>query len=388
MKNERAMLVIYGFMKLINVFLGPFLTAYFVKISIESVTTVSLFNAFNYLFLAIFGMIAGYYVEKKDSLFVLRLGIIAKFLCVLLIMLLGTNITSYYGIVSFVFGFAQMFFYIPFDLYHAEGVEKERRTSFELKLNGVKDMTSVLGPILLGATITIINYQMTAIIILLFSLCQIIASFYLKPILNDDNNYNLISALKKLMKNKEHRKLFLVQYLNGMTFSDSALSTAITILIMMSFKTDFNLGVITSLTSLFSLIAIYIYTKKYKNKSDSVPLYFSGIIIFLSMILLILKTSSFTIVIYNVILGIFGAGILNFAYILRLVNTAKEKIVSEEKAEFWAISELFLNIGRVTGFVLLLFVGILGLDYLVYFLIFIGLIVLIFPYFLSNIDRN
>ena len=57
MKNERAMLVIYGFMKLINVFLGPFLTAYFVKISIESVTTVSLFNAFNYLFLAIFGMI-------------------------------------------------------------------------------------------------------------------------------------------------------------------------------------------------------------------------------------------------------------------------------------------------------------------------------------------
>ena len=117
-------------------------------------------------------------------------------------------------------------------------------------------------------------------------------------------------------------------------------------------------------------------------------MYFSGIIIFLSIILLILKTSSFTIVIYNVILGIFGAGILNFAYILRLVNTAKEKIVSEEKAEFWAISELFLNIGRVTGFVLLLFVGILGLDYLVYFLIFIGLIVLVFPYFLSNIDRN
>ena len=387
MKNERAIMIIYGFMKLINVFLGPFLTAYFIKVSTESIVDISIFNISNYLFLAIFGIIAGYMVKKKNTLFVLRLGIIANFLCILFIIFLGEKITSYYGFVSFIYGFSSMFFYIPFDIVHAEAVDNKKRTNFELKLNTIKNMVSILGPVLLGATITIMNYQLTAIIILIFSLIQIIASFYLKPISIKHNDYHIMRTLRTMLKRKAYRRMLIIQYLNGLTFSDSVLGTVITILIMLSFKTDFNLGIITSLTTLFSLIAIYLYSKFYKEKNDKKLLLVSGTIIFLSMLVLAIKITPGTIISYNMIYGILGTGILFFIYILRLFNLSKE-VPSDNKIEYWSICEFFLNIGRVTGFILLLTVSLVGLEYIVYLFIFLSIVVLIFSMTLGTVEKN
>lgn len=387
MKNERAVMIIYGFMKLINVFLGPFLTAYFIKISTESIVDISTFNILNYLFLAIFGIIAGYVVKKKNTIFVLRLGIITKFLCLLFIIFLGERITTYYALVSFIYGFSSMFFYIPFNIVHAEVVDNKKRTAFELKLNTIKNIVSILGPILLGATITLINYQLTAIIILIFSLIQIIASFFLAPISIKHTEYHPLKTLKNLLKRSSYRKMLIVEYLNGLTFSDSVLGTVLTILIMLSFKTDFNLGIITSLTTLLSLLAIYLYSKFYKEKSDKKLLLVSGITIFLSMLILAIKIVPVTIISYNIIYGILGTGILFFIYILRLFNLAKD-IGSDNKIEYWSINEFVLNIGRVSGFVLLLIVSFIGLEYIVYFFIFLSIIVLIFSQILGSIEKN
>lgn len=387
MKNERAVMIIYGFMKLINVFLGPFLTAYFIKISTESIVDISTFNILNYLFLAIFGIIAGYVVKKKNTIFVLRLGIITKFLCLLFIIFLGERITTYYALVSFIYGFSSMFFYIPFNIVHAEVVDNKKRTAFELKLNTIKNIVSILGPILLGATITLINYQLTAIIILIFSLIQIIASFFLAPISIKHTEYHPLKTLKNLLKRSSYRKMLIVEYINGLTFSDSVLGTVLTILIMLSFKTDFNLGIITSLTTLLSLLAIYLYSKFYKEKSDKKLLLVSGITIFLSMLILAIKIVPVTIISYNIIYGILGTGILFFIYILRLFNLAKD-IGSDNKIEYWSINEFVLNIGRVSGFVLLLIVSFIGLEYIVYFFIFLSIIVLIFSQILGSIEKN
>ena len=387
MKNERAVMIIYGFMKLINVFLGPFLTAYFIKISTESIVDISTFNILNYLFLAIFGIIAGYVVKKKNTIFVLRLGIITKFLCLLFIIFLGERITTYYALVSFIYGFSSMFFYIPFNIVHAEVVDNKKRTAFELKLNTIKNIVSILGPILLGATITLINYQLTAIIILIFSLIQIIASFFLAPISIKHTEYHPLKTLKNLLKRSSYRKMLIVEYINGLTFSDSVLGTVLTILIMLSFKTDFNLGIITSLTTLLSLLAIYLYSKFYKEKSDKKLLLVSGITIFLSMLILAIKIVPVTIISYNIIYGILGTGILFFIYILRLFNLAKD-IGSDNKIEYWSINEFVLNIGRVSGFILLLIVSFIGLEYIVYFFIFLSIIVLIFSQILGSIEKN
>ena len=68
-------------------------------------------------------------------------------------------------------------------------------------------------------------------------------------------------------------------------------------------------------------------------------------------------------------LRVFGTGILTFIYGLRLFNLAKKKVTNKEKTEYWGARELFLNLGRVSGYILLLLVGLNGINYLIYLLI-------------------
>ena len=179
-----------------------------------------------------------------------------------------------------------------------------------------------------------------------------------------------------------------MEFLKGLTLTDGVLGTVITILIMFSFKSEFNLGIINSVVALLSLIVLYIYSKLYKGKDDRNVILFSGIVMFLVVILLIINISKPTIILYNVIFGIFGTGILTFIYGLRLFNLAKKKVDNKEKTEYWGARELFLNLGRVSGYILLLLVGLNGINYLIYLLIFLNFLVLLFAIFLSDIDKN
>lgn len=388
MKNKQAIMIIYVCMKIINIFLGPFLVAYFIKISTQTIVDLSIFNILNYMSLCFFGIIVGYVTERKHSLGAFRLGVALRFIYILMIMLLGSKITYHFGLIAFVYGFSSMFYHLPFNLYHTDCVENSERNDFEFKINAAKNLLSILVPFLLGAIITTTNYQLTAIIILMFSVTQIVSSFYLKALPASDNKYDLFGALKKFIKDKQISKMLLADYLNGLTFSDGVLSTVITVLIMYSFKSDFKLGIINSITAILSLIIIYLYSKYYKGKDDKKIICIAGLLIFFSMVLLSLKLSNFTVILYNVIFEVLGVGLLTFIYGLRLFNLAKDKIADKEKTEYWVVRELSLNIGRVTGYLLLLIIGILGLKYLKYFLIILSLIVLGFTLCIAKINKN
>ena len=106
------------------------------------------------------------------------------------------------------------------------------------------------------------------------------------------------------------------------------------------------------------------------------------------MLLLLINVSGATIFFYNVIFSVFGTGILTFAYGLRLFNEAKKRTLNKEKVEYWSLREVVLNLGRITGYLFLLIVGMIRLDYLNYLVIFLSFIVLIFIYFLAEIDKN
>lgn len=173
----------------------------------------------------------------------------------------------------FFYGFSSMFLNLPFNLYHTDVVQNSERVGFEFKINVIKNFISVLAPTMLGFLISVTNYQLTALIILIFSVIQIVAFFYLKPLPKSDNVYDLVGSFKKSFKNKQEREMLYIEFLNGLIFSDGVLGTIITILIMISFKSEFHLGVINSCVSFISLIFLFIYSKYYKGKDDKMLYY-------------------------------------------------------------------------------------------------------------------
>ena len=152
----------------------------------------------------------------------------------------------------------------------------------------------------------------------------------------------------------------IVEFFIGMNVSDGALEVLMTILIFNSFKTNLNLGIITSITTLLLILCVHLYGKFYKYKDDKRIINISSIISVLSVLLLLIYKNNITVIIYNVCYVIFTS-LLTLTREIRLFNISDSSIVDKNnQSEFFAIREGILNCGRITGYLMLLFVGISG----------------------------
>ena len=86
-------------------------------------------------------------------------------------------------------------------------------------------------------------------------------------------------------------------------------------------------------------------------------------------IILLFKTNKFTNISYSLVYAFF----MEFIIIIRSIKTLKltnNKIVNKNNIiESYVLMELFLGLGRITSFMLLLIVGLLKIDILLYIVI-------------------
>ena len=345
--------------KIMDIFLGPFLTTYFIKTSTESIIDLSIYYIFSYLLLSIASFIVASIVKKKFKIGMFRIGVITNFIYILSIIILKEKIVDHLALISVLYGVSAATYWFPYNLFVTNKVDNSNRTQYTVKSKIVSQLIAILCPIILGAFITVTNYQLTALIILVISLIQIILSFILTPIEDKTlQKFNLKNTWNKLKSNKQVKNMFLVEFFTGMNVSGGALGILITILIFNAFETDINLGIISSIAAVLLMIAVHIYGKLYKNKDDKNIIIISSIIPVLSLLTLLIWQNNFTIILYNFCYVIF-AEILSLTREIRLFNISDSYIIDkEDQAEFFSIREAILNVGRIVGYILLLIAGI------------------------------
>ena len=94
MKNKETNILIFSnvFREIINIFSGPFLTAYFFKISKNSLIDLSTYNIFVFLCVGFFGLMLGYIIRNKFQIGMFRIGVILNAVYVLTIIIKRANI--------------------------------------------------------------------------------------------------------------------------------------------------------------------------------------------------------------------------------------------------------------------------------------------------------
>ncbi len=365
MKNKKMegniIIAINAMKKIMVLFLGPFLTAYFIKTSQESIIDLSIYYIFSYILLAIGSFIVAGIIKNKFRIGMFRIGVILNFFYIMSIIILKEEIVNHLGLISILYGVSSSVYWFPYNLFVINKIDNNYRTEYTVKSKIVSSIIGVLCPLILGSIITVTNYELTAIIILFISLIQIILSFILTPEKeNNLPNFNLKKTWNKLKNNKQIRRMSVVEFFIGMNVSDGALEILMTILIFNSFKTDMNLGIITSITTILSMIFVHIYGKVYKKRNDKNIIMISSILPVISVLTLLLWRNNVTVIIYNVCYVIFTA-LLTLTREIRLFNLSDSYIVDKDnQSEFFAIREGILNCGRITGYLMLLFAGISG----------------------------
>ena len=358
-KSEQNIIIIMdAIKKIMTIFLGPFLTAYFISTSTNSILNIAIYYIFTYATMALSTLVVAALAEKRNRIKIFRIGIILNFIYILIIILLKEKIINYLPIISILYGISASCYYFPYNLFIINKVKNTERTNYMVKLFITISVVGILFPIIFGSIITITNYILTAVIVLFISLIQIILSFFITDNHNGDlEEYNLKKAWLELKKNKQVINCLAGEFFIGMNICNGALETVMVILILNSFKTNINLGIITSRVTLLSILVVKIYGLIYNKRDDKKVIIISSIIPVISLIIfLILKTNT-TVIIYKFSYVIF-AEILSLVRKIKIFNLSNSKIVNKSnQCEFNAIREVTLNVGRVTGYTLLLLAG-------------------------------
>ncbi|MFR5903834.1 MAG: MFS transporter [Bacilli bacterium] len=356
--EQNIIIIIDAIKKIMTIFLGPFLTAYFISTSTNSILNIAIYYIFTYATMALSTLVVAALAEKKNRIKIFRIGIILNFIYILIIILLKEKIINYLPIISILYGISASCYYFPYNLFIINKVKNTERTNYMVKLFITISVVGILFPIIFGSIITITNYILTAVIVLFISLIQIILSFFITDNHNGDlEEYNLKKAWLELKKNKQVINCLAGEFFIGMNICNGALETVMVILILNSFKTNINLGIITSIATLLSILVVKIYGLIYNKRDDKKVIIISSIIPVISLIIfLILKTNT-TVIIYKFSYVIF-AEILSLVRKIKIFNLSNSKIVNKSnQCEFNAIREVTLNVGRVTGYTLLLLAG-------------------------------
>lgn len=358
-KTEQNIIIIMdAIKKIMTIFLGPFLTAYFISTSTNSILNIAIYYIFTYATMALSTLVVAALAEKRNRIKIFRIGIILNFIYILIIILLKEKIINYLPIISILYGISASCYYFPYNLFIINKVKNTERTNYMVKLFITISVVGILFPIIFGSIITITNYILTAVIVLFISLIQIILSFFITDNHNGDlEEYNLKKAWLELKKNKQVINCLAGEFFIGMNICNGALETVMVILILNSFNTNINLGIITSIATLLSILVVKIYGLIYNKRDDKKVIIISSIIPVISLIIfLILKTNT-TVIIYKFSYVIF-AEILSLVRKIKIFNLSNSKIVNKSnQCEFNAIREVTLNVGRVTGYTLLLLAG-------------------------------
>ena len=136
LKSEaNIIIVIDALKKIMIIFLGPFLTAYFIKTSSESIIDLSIYYIFSYILLGIGSFIVASIVKNKFRIGMFRIGVIISFIYIMTIVILKDKVVDHLGLISILYGISQSTYWFPYNLFVINKIDNQERTDYTVKKN-------------------------------------------------------------------------------------------------------------------------------------------------------------------------------------------------------------------------------------------------------------
>ena len=376
-----------------ELFARTFLVAYLLKITNDNITQVSLYYMIINFIHAMGSIFIGKFIKngKYNKTKILSLGIIIRAIFILFIVLLGNKLSNMFVIVAIFCGISETLYWSAHEIIFVEITNNENRKSYMATKKIASTIVNIVAPIILGSTIELYSFTKIAIYVLALSIIQIVLSFQIK--IDSKVNVkttkfslkNYINTIKTKKGLKVH-KYYKSNLLYGIV--EDPMKTLVTIITIMTFKTSLNLGILTTIFSIFQIAVMYLY-KKFYNKSNAKYILFAvSSLIFIGAMGLVIDIDKITLIIYNFACTT-GLCIFDAIY-----NTQKGDLIKECNIEQYDVEHVMFNSiltcsSRFIGFSLILIVGII--DNMVFFkglLAVIAILVLIYSRIIINMEEN
>lgn len=371
---------------ILYMFLNTFMVAYFITLTNYNYKQISIYYIANFICIALTFYLLGNIIKKHSKVKIFRTGIVLYCLYILLIALLKEKIVDYHVLLGALYGIVQGILWAPGLSLVNEYVKDDSNNFVSIK-SILTQILKIIMPFILGASIELTSFSFIAIIILFLSVIQFFFSLLIKDDTKSRNsNYNLKEYIKYVKNKKLLKTYYKLVACDGIV--NYMLVTVVTILIVTSFKTTFNLGMLTTIFSACSIISVYIFQRKIKRNINTTKI--CTIMMIISFITLLIDINKYTVIIYNLFNSLFLILLINSAETKRYEIITKDKKASNNYiVEHQILSEICLNIARILGYIVLLIASVLNKPIIFkIMLIIITIIIVIYSYLLIKIEKE
>lgn len=262
MEKKRSIIGLMGSLLINNIlymFINTFMIAYFYTLTNYDYTIISVFYIMSFIFILLTFLTLGKIIKNKMQVPIFRLGIVLYCIYVLTISILKENIVNYYIYLGIFYGIVQGFLWSAGHL-----LVNEYANDVSNKFVSTKSMLSkalkIIVPFIFGASIELTSFSSVATVVVVLSIIQFSFSLLIKEKdLAETKKYSLTSFIKYLKEIKEEKikDFYKIMFCEGIV--NYLLETLVTIMIVLTFKTNISLGILTTIFSFCSIASVYIF---------------------------------------------------------------------------------------------------------------------------------
>lgn len=337
---------------IITIYMNTFLVAYLLNISSGNFFNVALYYVISYIILLLAYTGFSFLICKINKVYAIRIAIL--FHCSILIMLafLKENIVNFIVPIAIINNISNGLYWSGLNSLSNETIKGKKLQGYNTYSAVVNNITSIIIPIIFGSIID--NSSMTVITIfaIIVAILEIGSTFFFQKqrIVHTKIDFK---GYYNYCYNVNHKRCFNLLFGGYIVLGcKDSISTLITMLIVLTFKTNTNLGVISSLISCITIMLLIFSNKHYTSKKANVFIYISAITI-ISMSLLLININKPAIIFFNICFSSL-LSIINRSFGVKRHGLVRAIDKKEFIVEHQAVTEICLNIGRIIFYSVLL----------------------------------
>ena len=344
-------------------FINTFLVAYFLEVTDDNISKIALYYLTVHAVRFIGALAIGEHIKKYPNIIkpVLSLSVIARAIFILFIVVLKENILNSYVWVASVYAVSEVLYWSTHEMMYIGLTNNDNRKEF-VSIKKVADkIINVVAPIVLGTSIELASFNNIAIYVFALALIEIALTLWIKQptIPNTCKKYNMHEFKSTV---SEYGLVDVKNFARaGVVYGifEKTISKIIIVITLMTFKTQIGLGILTTVFSLCSMLAILIYNKLDNKKSYKSIFNILSIAIIFSVIGLFLDINKMSLILFNFCYMV-GFGIYDVVYNIKKANIVVDNELEEYKEEYLAYVTASISFGRIIGYSMMLVAGLLN----------------------------
>lgn len=353
LNNYKILFLLRLLKSILNNFVDIFLVLYFIKVSNSNILPLGIYKLVAMVTVWVVMFFTKNRCKGNGRIHFMKIGIVLYFVYFLSIIILKEKVVDYIYLIGMLYGLEEGFYYSVYNMIESDGIDNKDRTKYVGVYTAVKNIVSIIFPLIFGGMIQksgFINATIFALFIVIF---EIILSNLFKDNNIPKSNKTNFKKFKNIVKNnKGFKNIMVMKICSGLTYSEGALSYVITIYIIKVFSESISLGIFTSIFSVISVIIGILFIKIIKNKYYVPLMIVTSFTTIVLLCIMLLNCNFITIVLYNLSQTI-SKGLIDLINEKNIFVFSNIKAIKQEyKVEYFLSIETSLFIGRVISNVL------------------------------------